>query len=383
MAAKKIFIAVANLFIALVVFQSHTGFFKDMILSGVEKKTEPRISSWKDLIDGTFQRDVETWLKQHIGFRGTFVKTDNQITYSIFNEFSRTHPKQLILGDKKYLYEAFYVDVYNGLYRTQEHVLEQYAASIGRLQNLLAERGIAFILLISPSKATIYPEFIPKRFLRNIPRPVRDDYTVMIPLLKNHGVRCLDTRALFLELKARGVPELFPTSGTHWSLYSASLVAELLLKQVEDAMRRPIVRYRVTGAVPSREPIELDKDIARLANILFTRSLFTEYLYPETEPIAPPGAYRPRMIIIGTSCSWNIIAHLDANRTFSDLDFYYYFNTRYHYPGVHPSPVDRTAVKWEDDIFSRDVIIMEINEAIIGEDAFGFVEPAVKALSQR
>jgi hypothetical protein len=382
MSQKSIYIIIANFFIALVLVQTYLRPFPDMILSGAEKKTRPEITSIRDVITGKFQDKVEKWLKQNIGFRGTFVKTDNQINYSVFNEFSRSHPRKIILGKNKYLYEEPYIDVYNRVVISPERVLFDKAVALKKLQDGLKRRNVQFLAIITPSKATVYPEYIPEKYILRDNLGKKDNYDIILPLLARHGVNVLDGRAYFLDLKKQGVTDLFTTSGTHWSLYGAYLYTSGLISRMERLLGRRLARIETIRTVTSREPIDLDKDVARLGNILFTRSLFTNYKYPVTRPDLKNNAYRPNILLVGSSFCWNILYYLDMNSTCSRMNFFYYFNTDYTYPGKNPSPVDRNTINWERDVLSRDIVIVEFNESQINEAGFGFIELAERSLNR-
>jgi hypothetical protein len=382
MMAKKIFIAASNLVIALVLVQTWLKPFPDMILSGVEKPLGLPAPSFSGILGGKFQEAVETRLRHTLGFRGFLVKSDNQIKYSFFSEFSQNHPRMIILGKEKYLYQENYLNMYNRISVVRGDEMEKKAAALKKLQDELKRRNVGFLLVISPSKTTIYPEYIPERFILrgNLSRP--DNYRVLSPLLERHGVNVLDGRKIFLDLKRRSTPNLFPTSGIHWSLYACCLFTDRLIRRMEDLTGKRLVRFAWGEPLKSREPIELDKDLARLVNILFTRSLFTGYLYVKTVRDAPPGARRPNILMVGSSFCWNIIEYLDRNSTCSAIDFFYYYNTRYVYPGKSRQAIDRPGIDWEREIRSRDMVVIEVNEAAMGETGFGFVEDCTAALGR-
>jgi hypothetical protein len=382
MKEKKIFIIAVIIFIVIILVQTHLRPIRDMILSGAEQKAIPGIPTFSDIMSGKFQSGIEMWLKQNIGFRGTLVKTDNQINFSLFNEFSRSHPRKIILGKNKQLFEEPYIDAFNKKNITDASALEKQAAALRQLQDKLKARNVSFLLILSPSKATIYSEAIPDKYVLAHAAAIKDNYQILLPMLKQHGVNVLDGRELFLEMKKNGTPELFPSSGSHWSLYGGYLYGTKLIERMEQLLGRRLVHMPVKKLITSGEPIGLDKDIARLSNILFTRSLFTEYIYPETSPVALTGSYRPDMLLIGTSFCWNIIPYLEANRIFSRLDFYYYFNTDHSFPGKQRAPIDRNRINWNRDVFTKDIILIEINEIALKETGFGFLEAALHELNK-
>lgn len=379
---KKAFIIAANVFVAVILIQTYFRPFDDMVLSGAEQKARPGVPALNDIISGKFQNSIETWLKQNIGFRGTFVKTDNQINFSLFNEFSRSHPRKILLGNNRELFEEPYIDNFNRLTLLPLPVLVKKADDIQRLQEKLKARNVRFILLITPSKATIYPEAVPEKYILDHAAGKKDNYEIIVPMLEQRGVNIVDSREIFLDLKKKGTTHLFPSSGSHWSLYGGYLFGTKLIERMEQLFGQRMVRMRMKMLIPSREPIDLDKDIARLGNILFTRSLFTDYRYPATYPDAPANAFRPNALLVGSSFCWNLIQYLDQNNVFSRLNFYYYFNTDWVYPGRIRHAISRDSINWNRDVFTKDIIIVEINEIQMHEAGFGFIEAALNALDR-
>ena len=120
--------------------------------------------SW--ILKGEYQSKVETWLKTKLGFRGKLVRTDNQLNYWLFGLMSSRSHTPLILGEDDFLFEKSYIDFYNRLSPAKEGVLEVVAANLAELKGLLAKKGIPLLIVISPSKAEVYPEKLPKKHLR-------------------------------------------------------------------------------------------------------------------------------------------------------------------------------------------------------------------------
>ena len=67
-------------------------------------------------------------------------------------------------------------------------------------------------------------------------------------------------------------------------------------------------------------------------------------------------------------------------KVFGPMDFYYYFNTHHSFPGGKESPVDREHFDWENELLSKDVLIIEVSSTLVHEAGYGFVESALEAL---
>jgi hypothetical protein len=86
---------------------------QDIRLAGWEVKEEfPKISV-KSFWAGEFQTRVDKWISKNLGLRGAFVRLDNQINFSFFNEISSKYESKIILGKDRWLYEKVYIDSLN------------------------------------------------------------------------------------------------------------------------------------------------------------------------------------------------------------------------------------------------------------------------------
>ena len=141
------------------------GIVSESGVSGMEVKERfPRLSLgslWK----GACQEGLERWLAARLCLRVTLVRIDNQINYSLFDEISSKANTKVILGVNKWLFEKAYVDSFNNLDAVPSSVLEGKIQSLKKLQIALKEKGIPFLFAITPSKASIYPEYINPKYL--------------------------------------------------------------------------------------------------------------------------------------------------------------------------------------------------------------------------
>ena len=89
-------------------------------------------------------------------------------------------------------------------------------------------------------------------------------------------------------------------------------------------------------------------------------------------------------MVVGDSFWWLADDIIAENRLASRSEFFYYFN---EYERTRNERVAgqarglRQGMSW-DYVFSADAIIVETNEAGLGEAGWGFIEAAVKRLSR-
>lgn len=182
-------------------------------LGGVVKPIPRPVFSLKSWWDGRFQEQVEGqgqtekgepregWIDRHVGFRSVWIKTDNQINFSLFRELP-THagPQPITLGKDNWLYEDDYVNSFIGFEVVPKRHLQQYASYLKELQDDLQKRNITMLLVVSPSKAAHYPEYLPDWTLR------RYFLFTLGPELQNELGSGAISPGLRLEFADRGIP---------------------------------------------------------------------------------------------------------------------------------------------------------------------------------
>jgi len=356
----------------------------DIRLTGLEVKGGfPKISV-KSFWAGEFQTRLDKWISTKVGLRGAFVRLDNQINFSFFDEISSKYESKIILGKERWLYEKGYIDSLNHRDQHPQTFWEDKARLLKKLQVLLESNGIHFLFLITPSKATIYPEYIKDKYIIPKNSAEKSRYEKLVPLLQEYGVRYLDGHQYLLALKKRGPYPVYPSSGTHWSLYSSCYFTLELISTLESLTKQKMAKFQVDRIQITNRPFSFDKDLANLTNILFQKSLYgKEYYYPETSlPVSGENVFRPRMLFVGGSYLVVLFHYLEKHQVYSERDFYYYYKQNIKYPANTFNPIDRKNLDLKREILGKDIVVVETNETGLPALGYGFVEDALKALEK-
>jgi hypothetical protein len=345
---------------------------------GVETRTARPTYSFRGFWDGTYQEQFEKWLGQKIGFRGVFVRTDNQINYSLFNQFSSHSRFQVVLGKDRYLFGRSYVTAYEKNKPMSEAHLVAAVRWLKRVQHELQLRDKGFLLVISPSKANLYEEYLPDDVRRRKDR-APSNYERMLPLLRAEKIQVLDTVSMLKDLKGKGVTA-FSRGSTHWTFSSSCIVAAETMRRFETQTGQ---RYPAMPCSPLKlqsSPIAQDMDLATLSNLWFPESFSEPLSYAKPRPSSAGATAIPTMASVGSSFMWSILHYLDAYKVYKDRSFYYYFNTKYTYPPTQARSVNRKTFDFDKEILSKDLFLIEINESVIHSVGFGVLPRLVKHL---
>ena len=367
-----------SLFLALPLFQMATGLPPDYALRGVENKVVPPNPEWAAWWNGTLQAEFDAWLNQRIGLRGLLVRTANQFNHTLFRELPKRSGTQVLMGRDGMLFEKVYVDAYNANGRRPESELRNVSASTRRLQDRLAADGVAFLLVIAPSKAEIYPENLPES-ADVAGRPGRrSNYQNIVEFLRADGVNLLDAHDLFLEWKREpGTPLLFAKGGTHWNEYGAARVVERIMGRLRDLTGKDLPAVRITGAVTNRTIVESDNDLGELVNLWSGRPLAGPQIHPVAETRA--GSHLPDILVIGDSFVFTLTNFMDRMGLYRKRDLYYYYNRHYFYPVAPNVALDKRQLDLLEDVRGRDAVVIEVSEYWLPRIGFGFVRDLLKA----
>ena len=139
-----------------------------------------------------------------------FIRVINEIYLRGFH----LAPVGVLIGPHLSLIEPAYLEEYC-LVRHEADELRPFVQDLRRFQDFCASQGTAFVLVITPSKATLYPENMPAGWLRRY-HPGPRDYDHLLPLLRERGIHYVDGHRLTTELKARPPVPVFPIGGIHW-----------------------------------------------------------------------------------------------------------------------------------------------------------------------
>ena len=367
-----------SLFLALPIFQMATGLPPDYVLQGVENKVVPPNPGWAAWWNGTLQAEVDAWLNQRIGLRGLLVRTANQVNFTLFGELPKRSGTQVLMGRDGMLFEKVYVDAYNSGGRRPESELRNVSASTRRLQDRLAAAGIAFLLVIAPSKAEIYPENLPES-ADVAGRPGRrSNYQNIVEFLRADGVNLLDAHDLFLEWKREpGIPLLFAKGGTHWNEYGAARVVARIMGRLRDLTGKDLPSVEISGAVTNRTIVESDNDLGELVNLWSGRPLAGPQIHPVAE--VRPGSHLPDILVVGDSFVFTLTNFMDRMGLYRKRDLYYYYNRHYFYPVAPNVALDKRQLDLLEEIRGRDAVVIEVSEYWLPRIGFGFVRDLLRA----
>jgi alginate O-acetyltransferase complex protein AlgJ len=166
-----------------------------------------------------FTEKFESFYSDHFGFRNGLIKGHNWIRYRLFKGSSLGH---VLFGKNDWLFltKSDIIPDFLGQKPLTKQELDLWKNVLEQRQQYFKNRGIHFLFVIAPNKATIYPEMLPDHISKNRGCSRMDQ--LMEHLKKHSNVNFLDVRDNLVQAKHSGL--LYHPKDSHWTDRGAFIV---------------------------------------------------------------------------------------------------------------------------------------------------------------
>jgi hypothetical protein len=297
--------------------QERTGILRERPLAGVEDKTDSVALTWASWKEGKFQENYAVRMYKWMGLRPSMVRLRNQLDYSLFGE----HYRSVLIGRDHELFGRGSLETMQGRDYVGEAALQYHCQNTALAQARLAAMGKALLVVLTPSKLQLMPDFVEGEAAAFAPQ---SNYPAFTRGLRAAGVRFLDL-APALQGWMRAEPHrVFPRTGTHWTDYGAYLGFGAILDTLEAMTGKPIVRPRLLSVTTSTEMRGTDADAGDLLNLICDLPP-APVGYP-TLGYDTAGRVRPRAMVVGDSFWWEVYNQGLHAHCFAPGSVYAYYN---------------------------------------------------------
>jgi alginate O-acetyltransferase complex protein AlgJ len=347
-------------------------------------QTPPVALSRSTLYAGTYQTSTAQRFNEMFAGRELLIRVTNEAWLRVFETTGLRALVNITVGRDRALFEDVYLEEYC-VRRGEPQALAPFVQQIKTLQDALLNKGVGFALVLTPGKASIYPEKIPTRWLnRYDPRPRRIDQ--FRQLLQRAGVQYVDGAALTASVKKTAPAPVFPKGGTHWDDYAALQATNATLA----LFRRQAIPLETIDKVTvehPEEPTGSDIDLVALMNLAIPWHYKTVRIRPESLNL--PYEKRLNLAIVGDSFIFKMAILLDVCGQFAEIDNYYHYKEakRCFCDGdgaeiLVTAPLSE--VNFAREFFAADCLMLEINEVNLALSPFlqEFVADALKHLPE-
>ena len=161
---------------------------------------------------GEYPKKLEAYFNDQFGFRKRLIHWLNLVKVTGL----RMSPSpKIILGKKGWLIDG-YIDLpyFRGAGAAHARAARKLAARLRvERRDWLAARGIPYLVVVSPNKDTIYPEFMPSSYNRVHAQSRLDQF--MAHLKAHSNLAIVDLRQPLLKAKSR--EQVYYRTDTHWN----------------------------------------------------------------------------------------------------------------------------------------------------------------------
>ncbi|MBQ1822074.1 MAG: hypothetical protein II123_01390, partial [Lachnospiraceae bacterium] len=109
---------------------------------------------------GAYPDQANSYVNDHLPFRGTMVKMNSAVDYYVFHSSSN---RDDVIGKNGWLFynQDDTMPIYKGQKLYSEDQLQTIANNVQRSSDYLERQGVKYVVYIAPEKERIYPEYMP------------------------------------------------------------------------------------------------------------------------------------------------------------------------------------------------------------------------------
>jgi hypothetical protein len=188
-------------------------------LAGMVIAKKPVGASRSNILHGKYQESVAARFNDTFAGRELLIRLANEAWFRIFraNALASNTDGSIVVSRHRFLIQRHYLVEY-AFQRPERNDLLPLVRAIATIKEECQRRGAAFVLLITPSKAAIFPERLPGNWRRRYdPRP--RGYPEFLRLLREGQIDFIDAHAIVASAKDKAPAPIFPLGGAHWSDY--------------------------------------------------------------------------------------------------------------------------------------------------------------------
>lgn len=329
--------------------------------------------SWTGWFDESYQKHQADYLNDNFGFRNSLVRFNNELDFLFFN---KANVFDLAVGKDNFMYQLEYIDAYNGVGFTSREVVEQNVQELKKLQDELKKMGKSLLFVMAPSKARLYPEYLPEE---RVTGPTTDCfYIAYLESMKKNGVNLIDFNEWYAKKKMTSPYLLYPQFGVHYSRYETVLAADTIVKRFSALSGKQLPSIRINALV-EKDTLEPPDDDAIVSMNLMWWPAHKKTVYPQYDIVNADKANED-LLVIADSYWRDIYAHGIPAQIFRNNEYWYYFgdvegNNHYQTTGISKIDIKRHLLQYDN-------ILIMCTESKLGNFTFGFVKKALEELKK-
>ena len=364
------------LFLGLVQEQFHV--FKFKKLSGVFVKTEKPELTFEGYVSGKYQSQTEKYVAENFGFREPIIRFYNQYVYDFYK---KSYNKEIYIGKDGWLYQRDDYVMYYGLMNQRfnrsnevfEQQLSQETRSLSKINQILKEYGVNFLVFTLPTKSYIYPEHLRPHEFGDTTFNATRFYEKQ---LTEAQVPYINMTPWFQTMQDTIPFSLFYEQGSHWASGTA-IAVDSVLRYLEYLNGKPMAHLELGEPYTTNTIDPRDSNLGEMLNLTSPLEYPILHDYPVKLKTDENTTY-PNAFFIGTSFYWYMTWRTPFDSIFRSRDFAYYNKTFYYDKEKKTRPISETDMLFE--LLSHDDVVYFMNGPQLYLDGFQFFGRALISL---
>ena len=212
-----------------------------------EKKSFPAVYT-QDGINSSFDTQCEEWINSNLPFR-EYIVTGINIVLSDILEMPTAN---VVAGRNGWIYSTETVDNYLDTNPLSSEDIRSIGVTLSLIQENVKSAGGNFLFVPVPNKNSVYPEYMPVRYIKSD----ENNLTRLGEKLENLGVNHADFTNRFASAKGETLGRLYYKRDTHWTIFGAMIG----YKEIMEGLGRTSKSYDIGNFSSAKVRIgDLDK----------------------------------------------------------------------------------------------------------------------------
>ncbi len=193
-----------------------------------ENRVLSSFPTWKDGdggINKAFLTQLTAWYGDHFGLRSEMVTAYGTMTRELLGTSAN---EDVICGKEDWLFYGETLDDTIGKATLSAIEIKHMAQTLTMLQAYAESKGAKLIFTAAPNKASIYPQYLPARYL---PREDENNCDLLYAALQAAGVNVCDLHSVLQAQAASDPAQLYHKLDSHWNGYGAMTAFSALTNQ--------------------------------------------------------------------------------------------------------------------------------------------------------
>lgn len=250
---------------------------KKVKVSTVENRFLAEFPAASLIVKDSFPTEFDRWQVDHFPFRNDFLNVHSGFNLYLMKQ--SPIPDNALIGKDMWLYyTAREIDVYRGTNRLNPQELGGILQELKKREQFITEQGAKMLVVVSPIKYSVYPEFVPARVNRVHDTSRTDQF---VNLLGSNGIQVLDLRKELINAKRPDFPLFFKTDN-HWNYNGAFTAYQAILKKIRTLIPNVSPPLRLSDYKITRKPGLM----GNIGKMLFLDEAYSDidYIYERKNP---------------------------------------------------------------------------------------------------